>query len=115
MVETFGKRLRDKRLERCLTQAAIAKRVGVKRSAVSQWEADETQPKGKNLTTLCQTLNCDINWLQAGKSMDKSGNFLDGLSSDAIIIIKRVAELDKIEAAKISAIKILLGEPELDI
>lgn len=114
MIDTFGKRLREKRLERRLTQSEIAKRVGVKRSAVSQWEADETQPKGKNLTILSQILNCDINWIQTGKTRDKS-NLMDGLSSDAIIIIKRIAELDKENDERISAIKVLIGEPDLDI
>lgn len=114
MVETFGKRLREKRLERRLTQSDVAKKVGVKRSAVSQWEADETQPKGKNLTVLCQILNCDINWLQTGKSREKD-DLMDGLSADAIIIIKRVSELDKLNDPVIPAVKVLLGEPSLDI
>lgn len=114
MIETLGKRLREKRLERRLTQSEVAKKVGVKRSAVSQWEADDTQPKGKNLTILCQILDCDINWLQTGKARDKD-NLMDGLSSDAIIIIKRVAELDKIDRGKIAAIKTLIGEPSFDI
>lgn len=114
MVETFGKRLREKRLERRLTQATIAKKIGVKRSAVSQWEADETQPKGKNLTQLCQILDCDINWLQTGKAIEKT-NLLDGLSSDAITIIKRITELDRVNDERIPAVKLLLGEPDLDI
>lgn len=114
MVETFGKRLKEKRLERRITQAEVAKKIGVKRSAVSQWEADETLPRGKNLTLLCQVLSCDINWIQNGKTLNKE-NIMDGLSSDAIVIIKRVAELDKVGDPRINAVKTLLGEPGFDI
>lgn len=114
MINTFGTRLREKRNERQLTQAAIASKIGVKRSAVSQWESDETQPKGKNLTKLCKILDCDIDWIQNGKSKNKS-SIMDGLSSDAVLVIKRVAELDKLKDGRVAAARVLLGEPDLNL
>lgn len=113
-ISTFGTRLKEKRLERRLTQAAIANKVGVKRSAVSQWESDETQPKGKNLTKLCKILDCDIDWIQTGKAKEKE-SILDGLSAQAVMVIRRIAELDKANDDRVEATKILLGEPDLSL
>lgn len=111
---TFGARLRSKRMERQLTQDAIAKQIGIKRSAVSQWEADETQPKGKNLTALCKILSCDAEWLQTGKK-PKNEDIMSGLSADAVIAIKRIAELDKSNDDRVKSVRLLLGEPGFDL
>lgn len=111
---TFGERLREKRLERRLTQDDIAKQIGIKRSAVSQWEADETQPKGKNLTALCKILTCDAEWLQTGRKPKKE-DIMAGLSSDAVIAIKRIAELDKAKDDRVRSVRLLLGEPDFEL
>lgn len=115
MLKTFGNRLKEMRLKRRLTQVQLAGLIGVQRASISQWENDDTQPKGRNLTVLCKRLNCDINWLQTGRKLTKEPDFLEGLSADAVIIIKRVAELDRYEDDRISAIRTLLGDPDLDI
>ena len=114
MIETFGKRLKNKRLERGLTQEYVSGRVGVKRSAVSQWESDETQPKGKNLLSLAKVLHCDITELQTGRKA-KENDMMDGLSADAVTVIKRVIELDHAGDERVKAARSLLGEPGLDL
>lgn len=114
MLKTFGERLKQKRLERRLTQEQIAIRMSIQRASICQWELDKTQPTGRNLNLLCKILSCDQNWLITGRDL-KRDDFLEGLSADAIIIIKRIAELDRLDDDRIAAVRTLLGEPNLDI
>ena len=51
------------RLERGLTQEAIAKELGVTREAVSRWEAGVSSPRTEFLPKLSQLLRCKIDEL----------------------------------------------------
>lgn len=51
------------RLERGLTQEAIAKELGVTREAVSRWEAGVSSPRTESLPKLSQLLRCKIDEL----------------------------------------------------
>lgn len=59
--------LLNRRKELGLTQADIAKAVGVSRVSVSLWEKGETTPKGIYIPLLAKILNCDVNWLLTGQ------------------------------------------------
>ena len=48
------------RMERGITQAQLAERLGVLQSHVSRWERGERNPAGKNLLKLAQVLECRI-------------------------------------------------------
>ena len=48
----LGDLIRQKRTEKGLSQAELAKALGVDKSAVAQWELNSTRPKGKNMTAL---------------------------------------------------------------
>ncbi len=50
-----------------LTQADIAKAIGVSKVSVSQWEKGDTSPKGENLYALAKVLKCDASWLLTGQ------------------------------------------------
>ncbi len=62
---SLGKRLRELRLRAGLSQTAVAKLTGVSRNAVSQWEADATQPSTKRLTRLARAYNVPIDEIMA--------------------------------------------------
>ncbi|MEG3753120.1 S24 family peptidase [Psychromonas arctica] len=66
-MKTLGNRIKERRKELKLTQAAIGKSVGVSSVSVTLWEKDETAPKGGNLFLLAKTLRCDPDWLLHGK------------------------------------------------
>lgn len=51
------------RLERGLTQEAIAKKIGVTREAVSRWEAGVSSPRTESLPKLSKLLKCKIDEL----------------------------------------------------
>ena len=43
-----------------MTQASLAEAIGVKQSAVAQWELGKTGPTYAKLTKLAEILNCQI-------------------------------------------------------
>lgn len=106
--DSIGYRIKAKRLERDLLQQDVADAVGVKRPSISQWENGETKPNGKNLVALSKALGCDIEFLQTGIKSDKESIF-EGLSIDAIEIIKMVSKLDKTDRQRLKAVRLLLG------
>lgn len=55
----FGKLVRDRRLELDMTQADIARRVGVDTSAVGFWERGATKPVRKYRKPLAKALGLD--------------------------------------------------------
>lgn len=72
MTEICG-RIRGSRLDAKLNQTELAKRVGVSKVAVSQWENGDTQPKGENLLKLASALGVSPQWLVNGKGDPSAG------------------------------------------
>lgn len=60
-------RIKQRRTAMFLTQNELAKKIGVSRVAVSQWERGDTSPKGENLFSLSKALDCDAEWLVRGE------------------------------------------------
>lgn len=56
--ETLGDRIRHRRKNLGLTQKQLAEQVKVSHVAISQWEKDETLPRGENLLRLSESLGC---------------------------------------------------------
>ncbi|NIF21781.1 helix-turn-helix domain-containing protein [Candidatus Pantoea multigeneris] len=65
--ETIGDRIRLRRKSLQLTQKALAAQLAVSHVAVSQWEKEETQPRGENLLRLAEVLSCAPAWLIDGE------------------------------------------------
>lgn len=65
--ECVGERIRSRRKALKLTQQALAKGVGVSHVAVSQWEKEETVPRGENLLRLAEWLQCTAAWIMDGE------------------------------------------------
>ncbi|MBK0094724.1 helix-turn-helix domain-containing protein [Erwinia sp. S63] len=64
--EFIGERIRSRRKALKLTQQALAKGIGVSHVAVSQWEKEETVPRGENLLRLAEWLQCTAAWIMDG-------------------------------------------------
>ncbi|RPE03018.1 helix-turn-helix domain-containing protein [Candidatus Pantoea deserta] len=64
--ETTGERIRRRRKALNLTQKAVAEKISVSHVAISQWEKEETLPRGENLLRLAEALGCAPAWLVDG-------------------------------------------------
>lgn len=75
-MKSIAERLKFKREELGLTQNALAKKINVTGSSISQWERGETAPKGKNLLNLCEIFICSPEWLTEGSESKLFNNNL---------------------------------------
>lgn len=71
-MQTIGDRIRARRKELRLTQKDLASRVGVSHVAISQWEKDETAPRGDNLLRLSDALGCAPSYLNSGDGSESN-------------------------------------------
>ncbi len=65
--EGAGSRIRTARLERGMTQADLARSVGVTRSAVAQWETDRAGQIRGNLARIASALGVSIGHIVNGE------------------------------------------------
>ncbi|HBD1758446.1 TPA: helix-turn-helix domain-containing protein, partial [Escherichia coli] len=65
--QLMGERIRARRKELKIRQAALGKMVGVSNVAISQWERSETEPNGENLLALAKALQCSPDYLLKGE------------------------------------------------
>lgn len=63
VMTTIGERIRQAREAIPMSQDALGEKIGVSRAAVSQWENNETEPRGKRLQELARVLNKSTAWL----------------------------------------------------
>jgi DNA-binding XRE family transcriptional regulator len=57
---SLSRLLRNARIERGLTQAEVARQVGVTGPCVYFWETGKTRPQGQNLSAVCKVLKLPI-------------------------------------------------------
>lgn len=62
----FGDRLTHARKAAGLSEADVARRLGVKTKTIRAWEAEETAPRANRLSILCGMLNVSLVWLMSG-------------------------------------------------
>ncbi|CDH01165.1 LexA family protein [Xenorhabdus bovienii] len=72
MKTTIGERIRLRRKELKLTQRELGRFVGVSHVAISQWEKEDTEPKGDNLLALASALGCSAEYVLKGEFDDNS-------------------------------------------
>ena len=66
-VATFGDRVAAARENADMTQAALAKRLGIKQSTLRGWEDDLSEPRANRLATLAGVLGVSMMWLINGE------------------------------------------------
>ncbi|SDX45360.1 helix-turn-helix domain-containing protein [Roseicitreum antarcticum] len=77
---TFGDRMAAARDAGGMTQAALARRLGVKLKTVEAWENDVAEPRANKLQMLSGLLNVSLRWLMTGE-----GDGLDHPPADAVL------------------------------
>ena len=64
---TFGDRLAGAREANGMTQAQLAKNLGIKLATLKAWEQDLSEPRANRLSMLAGLLNVSIMWLLNGE------------------------------------------------
>jgi len=88
--KTPGERLRVARMERGLTQEALAERLGVSRSAIAQWETDRAGQIRGNLLRVAEVLDVSLEYLLHGE--DKRAPSV-AASGDELALLRLYREL----------------------
>ena len=75
-MDTIGTRIRRLREAKNLTQGDLAKAAGVSIAAVSKWEKNAAEPKGKSLASLSASLGIPMEYLVDGirEGVESSAN-----------------------------------------
>jgi len=63
---TFGDRLAGAREAAGLTQAELARRLGVRARTIAAWEDDHSEPRANRLQMVAGLLNVSLRWLLTG-------------------------------------------------
>lgn len=71
-METAGERVKKLRKEHGLTQAELAKRVGVKAPSVTQWETGKTSLSGESLLKVAKILGVSPDYILHGGKLTRS-------------------------------------------
>lgn len=64
---TFGDRVAGAREAAGMTQAQLARRMGIKKATLIGWEDDLSEPRANKLSMLAGLLNVSIMWLLTGE------------------------------------------------
>lgn len=62
-MKIFGKRLREVRKSKKLTQKELAEQIGIKRNTYSDWETGKNESSFENLVKLADLLEVSLDWL----------------------------------------------------
>ncbi len=63
MMNTFGERLKELRIEKKIGQVELAKELGVSKGIISLWENELREPKLSNLIVLSNYFKVSIDYL----------------------------------------------------
>jgi transcriptional regulator with XRE-family HTH domain len=70
---TFGDRLAGAREAAGMTQAELARTLGVRQATLAAWEDDASEPRANRLQMLAGMLNVSIRWLLTGEGEGLEG------------------------------------------
>ncbi|MCX8659890.1 helix-turn-helix transcriptional regulator [Gilliamella sp. B2772] len=63
---TIGDRVKQKRIEKNISQSLLADLVGMKQQSISDIESGNIE-KPRNIVEIAKALNCSVEWLYYGK------------------------------------------------
>ena len=114
---TFGDRVAAAREQAGMTQAVLAKRLGVRLDTLRAWEDDRSEPRANRLSILAGLLNVSMMWLINGEGEGIEGPAepigegmsdvlaeLRGLRADMLKKAEHIGRLEK-------KLRVLLNKP----
>ncbi|MBN4061486.1 helix-turn-helix domain-containing protein [bacterium AH-315-G11] len=87
-------RIRFARKDVGLSQDTLAKKVGVVRATVTQWESGKAQPKGGRLSRVSNALHISVDWLLTGEGEKHSRiESSESFSPDEMALLQKYRQL----------------------
>lgn len=90
---TFGDRVAAARESAGMSQSQLARRIGVKKSTLTAWEQDLSEPRANKLSMLAGLLNVSMGWLLTGEGDDLTAPVEDTLSADIAAMARELRAL----------------------
>lgn len=108
-----GGRIREARERAGLTQAALAARIGVTRSAVAQWETGRAGQVGSHLTQVAAVLGVGVEHLLLGGAAGALASEFGtkGLTGDELAMIRLYRECAPEDKAMLTRMAKSLSKP----
>ncbi|WP_136634649.1 helix-turn-helix domain-containing protein [Pseudooceanicola onchidii] len=105
---TFGDRLAAARDAAGMSQADLARRLGVKASTLRGWEEDQSEPRANRLSMLSGLLGVSLPWLLTGEGEGvEPPSEASELSGDVSAILAELRDLRADLDAKVGRLAIL--------
>ena len=101
---TFGDRLAGAREAAGMTQAALARRLGVKATTLRAWEEDRSEPRANRVNMLAGLLGVPMVWLMTGEgegaqlAATDDGALLAELGRARVEVARTADRLGRLEA-----------------
>ncbi|MDJ0823608.1 MAG: helix-turn-helix transcriptional regulator [Paracoccaceae bacterium] len=90
---TFGDRLAAAREAANLSQEALAKKLGIKRTTLQRWEEDLAEPRANRLSMIAGLLNVSMVWLITGEGEGLSAPDDDPISPDINSVLVEIRSM----------------------
>ncbi len=90
---TFGDRVTGARERAGMTQAEMAKRLGVKLKTLKGWEDDMSEPRANKLSMMAGLLNVSLLWLLSGEGEGPDGPFAGDLSPNINEMLTEIRDI----------------------
>ncbi|MDT8327337.1 MAG: helix-turn-helix domain-containing protein [Roseovarius sp.] len=90
---TFGDRVAGARERTGMTQAEMAKRLGVKLKTLKGWEDDLSEPRANKLSMMAGLLNVSLLWLLSGEGEGPDGPASGDLSPDINEMLTEIRDI----------------------
>lgn len=111
---SIGQRISKLMLDMDISNAKLARMIGVSRPTIGNWIDGKSAPTGENLTNLANALKVDPNWLMSGKeSQARFDNNVD-LSQRIPFEGRPVPVISWVAAGAFDPIQTVLKDAEID-
>lgn len=97
-IATFGDRVAAAREVVGLSQAQLARRLGVKLATIEAWESDRSEPRANRLQMLAGLLNVSIMWLMTGEGEGLAEFSSEKADTSADVLKDTLAEVRAVRA-----------------
>ncbi|MFV1441338.1 helix-turn-helix domain-containing protein [Phaeobacter sp. JH20_36] len=90
---TFGDRVAAARDAAGMTQAQLARRLGIKKSTLTGWEQDLSEPRANKLSMMAGLLNVSMRWLLTGEGEGMEAPAGEQMPQDLAAVMTELRQL----------------------